>query len=76
MIGTLHRLDHTGDTKTTWDPDNEDEVAAAEKVFKELRSKGYIAYVVAKGGDASGTLLNRFDPTVGKMILSPAPAGG
>lgn len=68
-------MDHTGDTKTIWNPDNEDEVEAARSTFKKLRKKGYLAYKVKKGGE-SGEAIDEFDPSLGKIILSPPMAGG
>lgn len=68
-------MDRSGDSKTTWDPDNPDEVDAARKLFKSLKKKGHFAYSV-KGNGEKGTLLQEFDPDAGKIIMSPAMAGG
>jgi hypothetical protein len=71
----LHVLDTTGDTKTTWNPHNADEVAVARDVFVRLKAKGYLAYRVEKGGD-KGEVMREFDPLADKMILSPQTVGG
>lgn len=68
-------MDHTGDTKTIWDPDNSDQVDVVRDAFNKLKSKGYLAYTVQEGGKR-GTLLNSFDPRAGKIIMSPPMAGG
>lgn len=74
-FGELIVMDYTGDTKTIWDTDNEDEVEAARSIFKKLRKKGYLAYKVKKDGVA-GEAISEFDPSLGKIILSPPMAGG
>ena len=71
----LHVLDHTGDTRTTWDPDKQVEVDAAKKTFKELKKKGYLAYTVGENGE-KGEVIQQFDPTAGMIIMSPQYAGG
>lgn len=73
--GEMAVMDRTGDTKTIWDKDNADEVAAAKATFTALKKKGYIAYRVNADGN-KGTVLGEFDPTAEKIIMSPALAGG
>lgn len=68
-------IDKTGDTKTVWDPANEDEVAVARASFNSLRNKGYLAYRVKEKG-AKGSAITEFDPEAGSIILSPPMAGG
>lgn len=73
--GELCVMDENGDTKTIWDPDNPDEVEVARSTFQKLKKKGYLAYRVNKdGGKASA--MAEFDPTAGKIIMSPPMAGG
>ena len=64
-----------GDTKLIWDPGNATEVEAARSTFDSLRAKGFMAYRVTGLGN-KGEVLQRFDPSVEKMILAPAPRGG
>jgi hypothetical protein len=71
----LHYLNATGDTRTTWDPENADEVAAARAQFDDLKKKGFLAYSVKPGG-APDKLLRAFDPDAGKIIMKPPMAGG
>lgn len=74
-MGELRTLDSTGDTKTIWDPDNEDEVAVARESFNTLMDKGYIAYKVDDEG-GKGDVISSFDPRAGKIIMSPPIQGG
>jgi hypothetical protein len=68
-------MDMTGDSKTIWDPSNADEVAAARATFDTLKKKRYLAYKVKADGE-KGELISDFDPTAGKIIMSPMMAGG
>jgi hypothetical protein len=75
---TKHELcimDHTGDTKTLWDPNSPDEVAAARRTFSDMKAKGYIAYRVAETGKKA-EIMGVFDPEAGKVILAPPMRGG
>lgn len=68
-------MDHTGDTKTIWDPNVPAEVEAAKAQFDALKKKGYMAYRVS-GDHGKGEMLKEFDPKAGKIIMSPPLAGG
>lgn len=68
-------MDHTGDTKKTWDPTKPVEVEDARRSFEELRKKGYAAYKVNEDG-TSGEQIREFDPQAGRVILRPPMAGG
>lgn len=73
--GEIAVMDQTGDTKTIWDKNNPDEVAAAKAQFDALKAKRYIAYKV-KGDGEKGEIITTFDPTAEKIILAPPMAGG
>lgn len=75
MANELCVMDRTGDTRTIWNPDNEDETAAAKATFDRLKKKGYLAYRVDKSGDKAEAM-SEFDPRAGKVILCPAVVGG
>jgi hypothetical protein len=75
MSGELAVMDISGDTKTIWDTNNPDEVEAARDTFNRLKKKSYLAYRVADGG-GKGEIMREFDPTAGKIIMSPMMAGG
>ena len=68
-------MDSTGDTKLIWEEENRDEVEAAREMFDSLKKKGYLAYAVNKKGD-KGDVLDRFDPSAEKIIMSPQLRGG
>ena len=68
-------LDHTGDTKTIWDADNDAEVEVAKAAFDTFKKKGYMIYKVGKDGEA-GTAMNKFDANAEKMIAVPPVVGG
>ena len=68
-------MDSTGDTKLIWEEENSAEVEAAREMFDSLKRKGYLAYAVNKKGD-KGDVLDRFDPSAEKIIMSPQLRGG
>lgn len=68
-------MDPTGHTSVRWDPDNDDEVKAAEATFDAMKAKGYSAFRVEMA-ERRGARLDRFDPTAAKMILVPQLVGG
>lgn len=72
---TLHVMDHTGDSKLLWSPDNPDEVQAAKDLFDSLKAKGYLAYTVEEDGER-GEVIREFDKTAGRIIMAPQLVGG
>ena len=68
-------MDTTGDTRTIWNPENQDEVDAAKLMFDHLVGKGFSAFRVDGKGDA-GEQIREFEPNAGRIILIPALAGG
>ena len=76
--GELSILNGEGDTKLTWNANNEDEVEAAEVMFDELIAKGFQAFEVSdekeKGG--KGKMIKKFDPKAQRIIMSPRIGGG
>jgi len=75
MNGEMDVLDTTGHTKTTWDSDNRQEVAAAREQFDALTKKGFKAFRVKKDG-SEGEAMKVFDPEAERMILVPPVEGG
>lgn len=77
-MGAMHELselNHTGDTKTLWNPDNETEVEIAKHAFNEFRRKGFSLFRVDTEG-GKGKLMTEFDPEAAKMIAVPRIVGG
>jgi hypothetical protein len=68
-------MDGTGDSKIMWSEDSQDEIDAARATFDSLRKKGYLAYSVNKKGDKAD-VLDRFDPSAERIIMSPQLKGG
>lgn len=62
-----------GDIKITWSKDNSEEIALAEKIFKEYIDKGWFAI-----GEALGkkTQIFKFNPEFDRIILAPLNMGG
>lgn len=75
MLGEMLIMDRTGHTKTTWNPDDEDEVDVARRMFADLTARGYSAFRV-KGDDDMGKRLTSFDPRAKTMIMVPQLVGG
>jgi len=75
-VNEMSVIDRSGDTKHMWDPNNKTEVKAMERLFKDLTSKGYIAFKVDKRDATKGEMMRKFDPEAGSMILIPMMAGG
>lgn len=73
--GVMSEMNEQGDTKITWDRDNEDEVAAARASFDLLRGKGFSAFSVGRTG-RKGKLITEFDPDAERILLVPQIAGG
>lgn len=75
VTGTLHAMDHTGDTRFMWDKDKPEEVAAAKAQFDTLKRKNYLAYTVNADG-SQGEVIREFDPEAQAIIMSPQLVGG
>jgi hypothetical protein len=67
-------MDHTGDTRHRFDPDDLESVADAEERFKKLMGAGFTAAVRTASGDAAVT--RSFDPTAEETLFFPRLVGG
>lgn len=74
-MAQMRWLDETGDSKITWNPENEDQVDAAEAQFDVLLKKGYKAFRVGKDG-GQGKQIKEFDAKVGTIIMTKGLVGG
>lgn len=75
-MGEMAIMDRdAGDLKVIWDPESNDEVAAARAQFDTLTKKGYLAYKTRRGG-GKGTQIRSFDPEAEAIILAPPLVGG
>ena len=68
-------MDGTGDTKLTWDPKDVDAIDDAQRRFDELKAAGYASFRISAFG-GQGRSIDKFDPTVRKILMVPPLAGG
>lgn len=74
-MSVLNIIDRTGDTRLQWNKNRADEVKAAKERFDSYKAKGYLAYKVNKAGD-QGEVLQAFDPSAERVIMTPQSIGG
>lgn len=74
--GIIHTLDTTGDTRLIWNRNNQDEVAAARKMFTDLKAKHFTAYRAEGKEGLQGAVINEFDPASERIIMVPRMVGG
>ena len=67
-------MDHSGDTRHWFNPDDTKAISKAEKRFKSLTSVGYTAAVRDAAGKA--TVTRSFDPTAEETLFFPRLDGG
>jgi hypothetical protein len=67
-------MDHTGDTRHAFDPDDAAAVAKAEYRFQKLISSGYTAATRNPAGEPVVT--RAFDPKAGETVFYPRLVGG
>lgn len=81
-MNVLRVLSHLGDSAISWDaeraaagdPEALAAVDEAERIFAAERARGATAFRAVPGRPA--TRLDRFDPTIGEIIMVPRIAGG
>ena len=67
-------MDHTGDTRHPFNPDDAQALAKAEERFKELTGLGFTAAV--RTGSGRVTKVTSFDPTAEETLFFPRLVGG
>src|SRR5580704_12731525 len=67
-------MDHTGDSRHTFNPADAAAVAEAEERFKMLTGAGYIA--ATRTGSGTSELIRKFDPTTEETLFIPRLQGG
>jgi len=67
-------MDHNGDTRHVFDPNNARELARAEKRFRELTGAGFTAAMRTSSGDPK--VIRKFDPTSEETLFVPRLVGG
>jgi hypothetical protein len=67
-------MDHSGDSRHEFDLQDAEAVARAEKRFKKLTGKGFVAAV--RVGNGESRLIKTFDPTAEQTLFFPRLIGG
>ena len=67
-------MDHTGDRRHQFDPQNARELADAKKRFKELTGLGFTAAERTTTGETMK--VTSFDPTAQETVFFPRLVGG
>jgi hypothetical protein len=67
-------MDHTGDTRHCFNPDDVRALAKAEERFKELTGLGFTAAIRTSSGEVSK--IRSFDPTAEETLFFPRLVGG
>jgi hypothetical protein len=67
-------MNHTGDSRFSFDPTNAKAVAEAETRFKQLTLKGFIAAERTSAGQSRQ--VKSFDPTAEETLFFPRLVGG
>jgi hypothetical protein len=67
-------MDHTGDTRHTFDAKDAKAVLKAEERFKTLTGRGFTAAVRDASGDV--TVTRTFDPNAEETLFVPRLVGG
>jgi hypothetical protein len=67
-------MDHTGDTRHSFNPADVQELAKAERRFNELTGTGFTAAVRTGSGEVSK--IRSFDPAAEETLFFPRLVGG
>jgi hypothetical protein len=67
-------MDHTGDTRHCFNPDDPQALARAEERFKQLTGLGFTAAVRTAPGEVAK--VQSFDPTAEETLFFPRLVGG
>jgi hypothetical protein len=67
-------MNHTGDTRRCFNPNNADALAKAEERFRRLTGLGFTAAVRSTSGEIS--IVRSFDPTAEETLFFPRLVGG
>lgn len=79
-MGKLRILSKLGDTTVRWgsastgDPEAEEAVREAERIFRQERAAGATAFKVSTGAPAER--IDTFDPQAEQIVMVPRVAGG
>jgi hypothetical protein len=71
---TLIIMDHTGDSRHSFDPTDLTSVTEARLRFEKLNAAGYIA--AKRTGNGTSEVIRQFDPTAKETLFIPRLVGG
>lgn len=74
-MGEIRKIGKVGDIRLAWDKDNEQEVEAARKMFKEKIEAGWAA-VEDKGAGTRGAKVKIFNVNAERIVLIPNLVAG
>jgi hypothetical protein len=67
-------MDHSGDSRHQFDPNDSEAVAKAEERFRALNAAGFIAAERTSAGETRR--VKSFDPTAEEVLFFPRLVGG
>jgi hypothetical protein len=67
-------MDHTGDTRHEFDPNNSEAVKKAERRFKKLTGLGFTP--AERTGQGTSKVVRKFNPNAEETIFIPRLSGG
>ncbi|GKQ51067.1 hypothetical protein [Bradyrhizobium sp. Ce-3] len=73
-MATILVMDHSGDTRQHFNPEDSEQLTWAHRRFAELTSDGYTAAVRRTSGEVA--LVRALDPTAGETLFYPRLVGG
>ncbi|MCC8952921.1 hypothetical protein H8B02_05415 [Bradyrhizobium sp. Pear77] len=73
-MATILIMDHTGDTRHDFDPNDSKQLARANARFTDLTSDGYTAAIRTSTGEVA--LVRSLDPTAEETLFYPRLVGG
>ncbi|MHC2334580.1 hypothetical protein [Bradyrhizobium sp. USDA 4454] len=73
-MATILVMDHSGDTRQQFDPNDREQLAWANARFAELTADGYTAAVRRSSGEAA--LVRALDPVAEETLFYPRLVGG
>jgi hypothetical protein len=74
MMATQIVMDHTGDSRHPFNPNDAQALEKAEKRFQQLMSFGFTAAIRTASGEVSQ--VRSFDPTAEETLFFPRLVGG
>lgn len=74
-MGELRILGPHGDTRVTWDPEADDEVAEVRRRFEEIVAKGYLVFEL-DDLTLEGRQVREFDPRTARLRAFRPMVGG